>query len=368
MLIWQTKLTCPAVFLRVLEYYAGILFLTTNRIGDFDEAFASRIHMSLYYPALDEAKTKKIFTLNLDLIQQRFNQQARKITYDASSIESFAGQHFQKHKSNRWNGRQIRNLCQTALALAEFDAHGRGIDGKVNTDTTVQLQLKYFQTVQKAYLEFDQYLGDIRGTQGDQRAYDNALRAKKDTPFETTPSRFSTKGDTRHASSLSESQSSVQGDPFQPLVNQNYQGGASPNTRPTYGQYYPPGQVYTGNPGMAGYDTHLSYSQPGGQQGNIDPRFYQAQQPPHMGFSQPGHQSWGAPNTPLPYNRGNPAAPLQQLQGQGQGQNPQVQSPYGYPNMQGGVQGDTMSGTTSVLGQAPPGGTGGGAVGVGNGS
>jgi hypothetical protein len=354
--------------LRVLEYYAGILFLTTNRIGDFDEAFASRIHMSLYYPALDEAKTKKIFTLNLDLIQQRFNHQARKITYDASSIESFAGQHFQKHKSNRWNGRQIRNLCQTALALAEFDAHGRGIDGKMNTDATVQLQLKYFETVQKAYLEFDQYLGDIRGTQGDQRAYDNALRAKKDTPFETTPSRFSTRGDARHASSVSESQSSLQGDPFQPLVNQSYLGGTSPNTRPNYGQYYPPGQGYVGNPGMAGYDVQPGYSQLGSQQANTDSRFYQGQQPLHVGFNQPSHQNWGAPNTP--YNHGGQAAPLQQPQGQGQGPGPnlQAQPPYGYPKMQGGMQGDTMGGATSVLRQAPHGGTGGGPPGAGNGS
>lgn len=41
------------VFLRTLEYYAGILFLTTNRVALFDDAFKSRIHMSLYYPALD---------------------------------------------------------------------------------------------------------------------------------------------------------------------------------------------------------------------------------------------------------------------------------------------------------------------------
>jgi hypothetical protein len=37
------------VFLRVLEYYSGILFLTTNRVGIMDEAFKSRIHVSLYY-------------------------------------------------------------------------------------------------------------------------------------------------------------------------------------------------------------------------------------------------------------------------------------------------------------------------------
>ena len=42
-----------SVFLRVLEYYNGILILTTNRIGTFDEAFKSRIQLALHYPPLD---------------------------------------------------------------------------------------------------------------------------------------------------------------------------------------------------------------------------------------------------------------------------------------------------------------------------
>lgn len=37
-----------AVFLRVLDYYASVLFLTTNRISDFDEDFSCRIRISLY--------------------------------------------------------------------------------------------------------------------------------------------------------------------------------------------------------------------------------------------------------------------------------------------------------------------------------
>ena len=41
-----------SVFLRVLEYYDGILILTTNRIGTFDEAFKSRIQLALHYPPL----------------------------------------------------------------------------------------------------------------------------------------------------------------------------------------------------------------------------------------------------------------------------------------------------------------------------
>ncbi|PHH72760.1 hypothetical protein CDD82_5807 [Ophiocordyceps australis] len=42
-----------AVFLRTLEYYQGILFLTTNRVGDIDPAFQSRIHISIEYPPLN---------------------------------------------------------------------------------------------------------------------------------------------------------------------------------------------------------------------------------------------------------------------------------------------------------------------------
>lgn len=34
-------------FLRALEYYEGILILTTNRVGTFDEAFKSRIQLAL---------------------------------------------------------------------------------------------------------------------------------------------------------------------------------------------------------------------------------------------------------------------------------------------------------------------------------
>jgi hypothetical protein len=42
------------VFLRVLEYYAGILFLTTNRVGDFDEALASS---NSHQPTLPTSRT-----------------------------------------------------------------------------------------------------------------------------------------------------------------------------------------------------------------------------------------------------------------------------------------------------------------------
>jgi SpoVK/Ycf46/Vps4 family AAA+-type ATPase len=43
----------------MIEYYQGILFLTTNRAQDFDEAFENQIHVTISYPKLDpEARVK----------------------------------------------------------------------------------------------------------------------------------------------------------------------------------------------------------------------------------------------------------------------------------------------------------------------
>lgn len=48
-----------SVFLRILEYYEGILFLASNRVGVFSEAFKSRIHVALYYPPLRCRQTER---------------------------------------------------------------------------------------------------------------------------------------------------------------------------------------------------------------------------------------------------------------------------------------------------------------------
>lgn len=42
-----------SIFLRMLEYYEGILFLTTNRAEHINPAFESRVHVSLTYKELD---------------------------------------------------------------------------------------------------------------------------------------------------------------------------------------------------------------------------------------------------------------------------------------------------------------------------
>jgi SpoVK/Ycf46/Vps4 family AAA+-type ATPase len=50
-----------ATFLRTLEYYPGIFFLTTNMLQDFDAAILDRIQLKLQYHDLDLSARQAIF-------------------------------------------------------------------------------------------------------------------------------------------------------------------------------------------------------------------------------------------------------------------------------------------------------------------
>ncbi|KAJ4248772.1 hypothetical protein NW762_012610 [Fusarium torreyae] len=181
-----------AVFLRTLEYYSGILFLTTNRVGTFDEAFTSRIHISLYYPPLSQASTLAVFNVNLTRIQARFKRKKERgeadLELDERSINAFILGYYAKNKEARWNGRQIRNACQTALALAEFEAQklanpaaggGRSVMDVASMSKkmiNVRLTSKHFQDVAKAYLAFMRYLREVHGVSAAQQAKNFRLR------------------------------------------------------------------------------------------------------------------------------------------------------------------------------------------------
>jgi AAA+ superfamily predicted ATPase len=57
--IHRNALVC--VFLRTLEYYQGMMFLTTNRVGQIDDAIASRIHFELKYEKLSPEQRTNIW-------------------------------------------------------------------------------------------------------------------------------------------------------------------------------------------------------------------------------------------------------------------------------------------------------------------
>jgi SpoVK/Ycf46/Vps4 family AAA+-type ATPase len=93
-----------AIFLRTLEYYQGILFLTTNRIGTFDEAFISRIDVPIYFPALTDSQRIQIWSLFIRKLEEERRDQVRV----AGDLKYFI-------KEDRdlldleWNGREIRS-------------------------------------------------------------------------------------------------------------------------------------------------------------------------------------------------------------------------------------------------------------------
>jgi len=50
-----------SVFFRCVEYYKGVLFLITNRVGRFDDAFTSRSHVIIHYPPLSKEVRRAIW-------------------------------------------------------------------------------------------------------------------------------------------------------------------------------------------------------------------------------------------------------------------------------------------------------------------
>nr|AGQ21998.1 hypothetical protein [Pestalotiopsis fici] len=192
------------VFLRILEYYSGILFLTTNRVGDIDEAFRSRLHLTLYYPKLKRKQTKKIFKRNFERIndvnQGRTEHGIPPFIYKDSEpkIMQWAGE---TYKTLQWNGRQIRNTFQTVLALAEFHAKQR--DGDAYSPVVTK---KLFKIVANAAILFNEYLAATHGADQDKMAQQTYIRANSFEP--SKEHRFTSLADDTSESSSQEDDSS----------------------------------------------------------------------------------------------------------------------------------------------------------------
>lgn len=91
------------IFLRVLEYYNGVMFMTTNRPDDIDDAIASRATAKLVYKKPD---VKAQFKLWLIL------SKGSKIPMDVEDITKIVEKH------DDLTGRDIKNLLKLATMLA----------------------------------------------------------------------------------------------------------------------------------------------------------------------------------------------------------------------------------------------------------
>jgi SpoVK/Ycf46/Vps4 family AAA+-type ATPase len=93
-----------SIFLTKLEYYQGILFLTTNRISSIDHAFQSRVDLFLPYHDLTSEARRQVW--------ENFIDRAGRDKFDITE------ESLEKLSHLKLNGREIKNLIKSAQLLS----------------------------------------------------------------------------------------------------------------------------------------------------------------------------------------------------------------------------------------------------------
>ncbi|KAK0121303.1 hypothetical protein ONS96_011477 [Cadophora gregata f. sp. sojae] len=141
-----------SVFLRTLEYYEGILILTSNRVGTFDEAFRSRIQLALHYPKLTPPFRRRIWQNFFDILSED------KEDVDLPDLTS----HMDELSKREMNGREIRNALTSARQLASYKG--------------VTLEWRHLLETMSVGEVFGKYLRDVHGHADEDWAREEQLR------------------------------------------------------------------------------------------------------------------------------------------------------------------------------------------------
>ncbi|KAJ6038269.1 uncharacterized protein N7446_005079 [Penicillium canescens] len=128
------------IFLRKLEYYQGILFLTSNRGIQFDDAILSRIHLTIEYENLTREFRRDLWST---FLSKACTMQGPAVVeeYDLRRLESLT-----------LNGREIKNIAAIAHALAEADVN--------------QVTYKYLELAADSNKKFSKEFGKERPVDG----------------------------------------------------------------------------------------------------------------------------------------------------------------------------------------------------------
>ncbi|KAM3089215.1 hypothetical protein ACMFMG_000820 [Clarireedia jacksonii] len=136
---------------------SGILLLTSNRVGTFDEAFKSRIQLALRYENLTENQRRKVWANFIERLGDIYSTPL----INNAPIDSELPPNIDELRANLlrlarydMNGRQIRNAITTARQLALFKGKSMGFT-----------ELKHVIDIAA---KFDKYLVDVHeGLDGD---------------------------------------------------------------------------------------------------------------------------------------------------------------------------------------------------------
>ncbi|RTE82546.1 hypothetical protein BHE90_002856 [Fusarium euwallaceae] len=102
-----------AVFLRELEYYRGLLVMTSNSDKPIDPAFKSRIDLTLHYPELDKATREQIW---------------RRFATKAGSRNALDDSSYERLSRLPMNGREIRNAVKISMLWAAREEKELGLE------------------------------------------------------------------------------------------------------------------------------------------------------------------------------------------------------------------------------------------------
>ncbi|KAI1096097.1 hypothetical protein F5B19DRAFT_437873 [Rostrohypoxylon terebratum] len=136
--------TIVAVFLRALEYYKGILFLTTNSVLGFDPAITTRATLIIELDLPNESQRKKVCKIMEERIRKELKYDFRMSAKDELKM-IICGD-----KTHRWNNREITNVYRVAIALAQQERDAGKMD-------EVRLEGHHIELAMKNVLDFAKY-------------------------------------------------------------------------------------------------------------------------------------------------------------------------------------------------------------------
>ena len=138
-----------SVFLRMLEYYEGILFLTTNRLGTIDVAFRSRIHIAVRYEPLSEPAKRQIWKNFIERIDKSEVDGKAELREHLDDIATWPLNGREVCLLNSWSCQlladppQIRNVLSIAQSIAYSEGRRRGALRYEHVERTANETIKF---------------------------------------------------------------------------------------------------------------------------------------------------------------------------------------------------------------------------------
>ncbi|KAK8040996.1 AAA family ATPAse [Apiospora phragmitis] len=143
----------------MLEYYRGILFLTTNRLGSMDVAFQSRVSLAVRFSPLTAALRRQIwlnFITRLDPLELQGREELLARLDDVQEWDL--------------NGRQIRNVLRMAQSIALAREKRRGAMSFAHVEQIVNETLRFQHYFEEGYRESRVELGQMETRKFQQRS------------------------------------------------------------------------------------------------------------------------------------------------------------------------------------------------------